>query len=149
MKTIRVDSADHPSVTLRFTDGGSPICPVCGEVWYGSGGDRWHCWAERDDSGWHLIASYSICNRCHTESGNDDACGPGQSLEEAWRRLRVEWLSRKGWSAEAACRIEENLEIPREKLRADFEAYRKAREEEEKEREKGRRRTDGGTWWAM
>jgi hypothetical protein len=83
------------TVTLRWTDDGRPICPVCDNIppagaeaaWETNGG-------EVAANGLPVVyPSYGICSRCHTQFGEDDMPGPGETLTEIWGTLRERWLA--------------------------------------------------------
>ncbi len=93
-------------IRLRFTAAREAVCPVCGHLWPPGGEHAWLPAEGMSESG-HPFAkpSYSICDSCNTEFGNDDVPGPGRLLAEAWAALRNKWLSRVGRNDQSAAQL--------------------------------------------
>lgn len=99
---------------LPIDESGHYLCLVCGEDWgdtppYGEDGGP----------------SFDMCSRCGTEYGYHDGetlHHPGEPLAQRIIRLRVEWLERAGWPAEALAQLQRQLAINEEEARRDAAA---------------------------
>lgn len=97
---------------IKISASGGWFCPVCGDkklpgvqLPYGT-------------TGMHTGGSHDICSCCETEYGLDD-WSPGLScLDAEWARVRLDWLDRSGWNAEALAQLEQNLGLTEAELRA-------------------------------
>jgi len=114
MRTYRLNFRNGEVGELRQLDDGSWACPICGEPWH-----RFPpYWPNDGELGSvHSVSTPelgAICPGCDVEFGVDEGCAPYAQIgwmHRQYRELRVRWLDRVGWSAEALKQLQENLGI--------------------------------------
>lgn len=119
IKTLRFN--DGEEITVRETEDGNHVCPVCGSIGPGDAPyDNWWTLVNGQRVGPAFAAgSFNICPDCHTQYGDSDFphIDEPQSVNWKWRQLRGRWLR----SVEITEKIKEqlrNLDLnPEEEIR--------------------------------
>lgn len=108
MKYVTTTNLIGDKIVLPYSDEMVPYCPICGACLNG-------CQAYTQGG----YPSEEICPDCGVQFGDDDL--PSQTFhgntEDHFNQLRLEWLSREGWTDEQVKQLKNVLCIDAAQLR--------------------------------
>ena len=98
--------------TIRRSDTGNVLCPICGIEY-------------ADSRDWILeafVLHQEFCPGCHTQMGVHDMHGlppidPSNPIMRRWAKLRVKWLDRIEWPDWAIAQVKNALGLTREEIK--------------------------------
>jgi hypothetical protein len=116
MNIIKMISGNGETAELRVPNEGEYVCPVCGDILVG----RMPYTEYEQGKPWG--GTLDVCPTCETEFGHSDIVyefSPAGALEKNWKRLRIEWLNRAGWSKGNLRQLSENLDLDTDALKRE------------------------------